>query len=427
MSAKYASSIQIIDAANPWPPRWFATAPIDSNMKRNNLQSIPVINASEQNGKIVFTNAIFRKYPGGQVKGQQAVLMCNRNLELTDTFYKPGLEIDVHDFAVNNKGEKLYFLVCDTIVDIRDFMKDAADSEVSISYEKIQIDNSTNETIFSWNPIEHLGLNAMYQPYCFEKSVINKSVNFEWSHANSLCWDKDGNILYSFKYIGIGKISRADGHTIWRVDRNKQKAGAGSDSLPIFLQHDLNFVKDDKLKSTYTVLSNGDSLNPHCTAYQFTVLEDKEDPHLKIVRSFNSPEIPQTGAGNYDVEANGNYVINYGLYRGDTQSMHVLFDYRAKDDKLWGRYVVLPQAFCYRIHRFTGPVPSRPEIVEKKGVLVAKDESKTGVWYELSGKDLEAVTKVSAARKFKPLHKGYYSLVVKDGIGYVVSKPFKYE
>jgi hypothetical protein len=35
--------------------------------------------------------------------------------------------------------------------------------------------------------------------------------------------DEDGNILYSLKNIGIGKISRADGHIIWQVDRKKQK------------------------------------------------------------------------------------------------------------------------------------------------------------------------------------------------------------
>lgn len=424
--AKYVSSIQIIDAANPWPPRWFATSPVNSVVGKNNERGRPFINVSEQNGKIVFSSAVFKQFPGGHNEMQDAVLMFKLNFELTDTFYKPGLEIDVHDFAINNKGEKLYFLVCDTVVNMRGFIKNASDSLVSISYEKIQIDDNLNKTIFSWSPVESLGIGAMYQPYSYEKSVINKSVNFEWSHGNSLCWDKDGNILYSFKYIGIGKISRVDGHTMWRVDRSNQRATPSSDSLPIFLQHDLEVVKDGKTESTYTVLSNGDSTNPHCAAYQFIVKENNIEPHLKIIKGFNPVEIPQTGGGNYDVDASGNFLINYGLYKGNPPTRHILFDYRDEEDKLLARYTTLPESFCYRIHRVSGVISPRPVVIERNGMLLTKTEIQNATWYELSGKDMQIVTVCSNATRFKPAHMGKYCVAVKQGIGYGVSKVYNY-
>jgi Arylsulfotransferase (ASST) len=423
---KYASSIQIIDAGQPWPPHWYATSPVDKT-EANGKSGRPFINAFQYNGNLVFTNAFLKKFPGGQRQMQDAVLTCNSSFEVTDTFYKPGLEMDVHDFAINNRGEKLYFLVADTLVNMRSFLKGARDSMVAISYEKIQIDDSHNKTIFSWNPVENLGPDAVYQPYCNEKSVINKSLNFEWSHGNSLCFDKDGNILYSYKYIGIGKIDRTDGHLIWHVDRNKLRPTTGSDSLPIFLQHDLNFVNDGKQESTYTVLSNGDSLYRHCAAYQFTVLPGPNGASVKIIKAFTQDDVPETGAGNFEVNANGDYIINYGLYRGDTLPMHILFDYRNPENKLLARYTASPQAFCYRVRTFSNSLPPRPVVVEKNGMLTVKSETKNVTWYELSGKNFEIVTRCSNATRFKPGHHGNYCVAVKQGIGYLVSSLYKYD
>jgi hypothetical protein len=424
---KYASSIQIIDGAKPWPPRWFATAPIDTNLRKSKQHGIPVINAFEQNQEIIFTNAIFKDYGNGNGGMQEAVLMCNRQMELVDTFYRPGQEVDGHDFAINAEGERLYFLSADTVLDMHGFFSNAADSQVLITYEKIQITNKKGEIIFSWNPIERFGLGAMYKPYIYEKSVMNNRVNLGWSHGNSLCWDNDGNILYSYKYIGIGKISRRDGHFMWRVDRNHQKPSPGSDSLPIFLQHDLKAIKGVNNKNIYSVLSNGDSLHPFCAAYRFTIVEDNKEPNLRIVKKFSAPDnIPQTGAGNYDVEEAGNYLINYGIYKGDTSIEHILFEYREKDDNLLARYMVMPLGFCYRVHKMDTWAPPRPKIIVKGAQLSSTDNNIRGTWYHLSGKDLKTVTKVGAGNKYRPLENGYYCLAVKYGIGYAVSEPLNF-
>ena len=366
----YASSMQIVDAGHPWPPRWFTTAPVDVNMREAKEMGLPITNASDQNGKVVFANAIFKKYINGTAGMQQAVLMCNHQLELIDTFFKPGREIDGHDFAINENGEKLYFLSCDTLVDMRGFFGNKSDSMVSVRYERIEIADKKGKAIFRWNPIENFGIEGMYKPYIYEKSVMNNQVNLGWSHGNSLYWDTDGNILYSFKYIGVGKISRTDGHFIWRVDRNNQKPNATSDSLPIFLQHDLKVVKNLNGINTYTVLSNGDSLHPHCTGYQFTISGEGHNAQLKIVKSFTAAgNIPETGAGNYDVQPDGNYLINYGIYKGDTSNNHILFECGDKEDKLLSQYTVVPYGFCYRVHQLSNWRPARPAVTKKKEML----------------------------------------------------------
>ena len=424
---RYASSIQIVDAGNTWPPRWFVTAPVDVNMREAGEMGLPITNASDQNGEVIFANAIFKKYFNGNPGMQQAILMCNHQMELIDTFFKPGREIDGHDFAINENGEKLYFLSCDTFVDMRGFFGNNSDSMVSVRYESIEIADKKGKTIFRWNPIENFGIDGMYKPYIYERSVMNNQVNLGWSHGNSLCWDADGNILYSFKYIGVGKISRTDGHFMWRVDRNNQKPGADSDSLPIFLQHDLKVVKDLNGVNTYTVLSNGDSLHPHCTGYQFTVSGNMHDPHLRIVKSFTATgNIPETGAGNYDVEKNGNYLIHYGIYKGDTVNNHILFEYRDKDNRLLSQYSVMPYGFCYRVHKLDNWQPPRPVIKKKGGALIAANEGTNGAWYKLSGEGLKTVTVAGSGNKLSPVESGFYCLVVPYGIGYAVSTPFKY-
>jgi hypothetical protein len=423
----YASSMQIIDAGNPWPPRWFTTAPVDVNMRQANETGLPITNAAEQHGEITFANAIFKKYINGSAGMQQAYLMCNHAMELVDTFFKPGREIDGHDFALNDSGEKLYFLSCDTLVDMRGFWGNKSDSLVSIRYERIEIADKKGKTIFRWNPIENFGIEGMYKPYIFEKSVMNNVVNLGWSHGNSLRWDLDGNILYSFKYIGIGKLSRADGHFMWRIDRNNQKPYAESDSLPIFLQHDLNVVKHLNGINTYTVLSNGDSLHPHCTGYQFVITGEGGNARLKIIKSFTATgNIPETGAGNYDVQSNGNYLINYGIYKGDTSGNHILFECRDKTDKLLSQYTVMPYGFCYRVHQINNWRPPRPVVRRKNGTLIAANGENNGTWYKLSGRELKTVTVAGAGSKLAAPEDGYYCLAVPYGIGYAVSVPFKY-
>ena len=82
----------------------------------------------------------------------------------------------------------------------------------------------------------------------------------------------------------------------------------------------------------YTVVSNGDDEHPQCFAYRFTVkFDSKGNPIIKLLSTIqNAPKMPNTGGGgNFDKEANGGYLFNYGLFKQDsTLKTRALFEYK---------------------------------------------------------------------------------------------------
>ena len=422
---RYAPAMEIIDADEPWPPRWFALHPSDTASDLSTSRSI-ILNAGVQGDKFLFFTVITL---GGHMNNL-AILMCNRDFQMTDTFCRRGKEIDSHDFRLTGNGDMMYFPVHDTIMDIRKLYKNNVDSAVRLIYETIAIDDSKGKNIFSWNPLVALGIDAVCLPYRYAQGVMAGKNVFDWSHANSIDYDYDGNILYSLKHIGIGKISRADGHLIWHIDRNKQKINAASDAVPIFLQHDFHAVKDEQGNISYTILSNGDDEHPECNAYQFTVNFDKEGlPVVKLIKKMSPVDkVSNSGGGaNLDEEANGNYLMNYGLFKQDTTlKQRPLFEYDDVKSSRREEYTIEPDVFAYRVHRLHDWRPVRPVITEKGGKLIADSKTSAIKWYHLSGTDLHIVEYVGNGEKHAAKEDGYYCVSVKYGIGWSVSRPFKF-
>lgn len=422
---RFLSSVQIVDADKPWPPRWFVTSPLDSFPGISSREATPLINASVQNGKTIFYTSIGAKNSSGILMRELAYLFCDTNLIPVDTFSIPEKEVDSHDFKVAANDNKLYFLGKDTVLNLALAYNNPADTAVILHYELIQIADKTGKLIFNWDPMKTLGVQSTFPAYRELGSVISNRKTLDWSHGNSLNWDFDGNILYSLKHIGIGKISSGDGHVIWRIDRNKLRPTALSDSLPMFLQHDFQPVKKNGDEEIYSGPSNGDEFFPECRAYQFAV---KDSAHYGLIirvkgAAVTEKGMPPSGGGNYDIEPNGNSLVNFGVYGlDDTLNSKTLFEYRGSDNKLMGIYAMPPITMCYKVHRFTNPKPHRPAVKVLNGLLIAPEGLKNYKWYKLSGPELKTVSLASTDPKFKPAEKGFYCLTVKQGIGMAVSK-----
>jgi hypothetical protein len=421
---QYAPGIEIIDAAAPWPPRWFALHPADTAEDLSTSRFI-MLNAAAQSAGLSF----FTVLPNSDGKNNLTIVSCNKKMEITNTFYKAGKEIDSHDFKVSGNGDVMYFLVHDTTMNLTHVYKNRADTAIKVIYESIEITNAGGETVFSWNSFAALGFNAAYLPYRYAPGVMSGGTTFEWSHGNSLEYDTDGNILYSLKNIGIGKLSRTDGHVIWHIDRKKQKANAQSDAIPIYLQHDLQYVKDSAGDESYTVLSNGDDEHKTCEAYQFTVSFDKKGEQVvKLLKKISPVQhISNTGGGgNFDEETNGNYLFNYGLFLQDSAlSERLLFEYKNKKSNTTTEYNIARNNFAYRVHRMAGWRPARPQVTVKNGLL-ATDAKGAVKWYRLSGKDMQTADYISESENITPTPNTYYCAAVKYGIGWSVSPAFQF-
>ena len=429
--ADYPSSLQIVDGAQPWPPRWFATAPFGLDASETSIEPLvkPLIDAAWQGGKMTVHSILTKREKNGQLSSREAIIILDQNLEMVDSFIYPAKGADTHDFRSRPDGEKIFFERCDTILDMSAVFKNHSDSAVKLSYQNIKIVDAGNNTLFLWNPLYHFRLTDMFLPYRYTPGIMNADKSVDWSHGSSLCWDEDGNILYSYKHIGIGKISVADGHIMWQVSRNHQRPNEGSDSIPIFMQHDFKSFKNNNGKTIYTVLSNGDSSRPFTTAYQFTVQDaDKKSPRFQLMRKvIPQPLVPNTGAGgNYDVEPNGDYLINYGAFAGDSAVNRLLFEFRDSHDSLIAQYKVPPRIICYRVHKMNNGHIHRPVVRENNGSLTTDNEGKEHTWYLLTGPEKTTATKVGNGNHFQPIESGDYCVTEAMGAGYAVSLPFSF-
>ena len=425
----YPSSLQIIDGAQPWPPRWFATGPFGIDASETSIEPLvkPLIDAAWQDGKMTVHSVLTKRDKDGQPHSREAIIILGQNMDMVDSFIYPEKGADTHDFRLKPNGEKMYFVRSDTVIDMRAAFKNPADSAVKVSYQDIKIVDARNNTIFLWNPLYHFRLTDMYLPYRYTPGMMNQEKTLDWSHGSSLCWDEDGNILYSYKHIGIGKISREDGHIIWHINRNHQRPNEGSDSIPIFMQHDFKSFKNNKGETIYTVLSNGDSSRALAAAYQFTLhgLGQKSPPFKLVHKVEPKPVVPNTGAGgNYDVEANGDYLINYGAFTGDSTVNRLLFECRDSNDRIIAQFKVPPRIICYRVHKMNNGNISRPLINENHGSLTTDNERREHTWYRLTGADKTSATMVAKGIRFQPLESGVYCVTEAMGVGYAVSLPF---
>ena len=421
----YASGIQIIDADAPWPPRWYALHSSDTSAQ-NKPTMMLMLNAVYDSGHLRFLTLATDHNNTANV----AVLACDKQMQTKDTFFAYHKLIDSHDFLPAADGGMIYFAVHDTVVDIRQAYHDPTEFAVDMLYQTIEIADSKGKSVFSWSPLSALGLDAIYLPYRYTPGVRSGHSSFDWSHGNSLHYDYDGNILYSFRHIGIGKVSRADGHVIWHIDRNKQRINAQSDSLPIFLQHDMQAVRDPRGQISYTVWSNGDSAHPYCQGFQFTVnINDKAEPIVKVLKTISPSEnIPGTGGGgNMDVDIYGDYLLNYGLFTQDsTLSERSLFEYKDVRSGKLGLYQTSPTIFSFRVHTMDGWRPARPVISLMGTQLYTDIKSNTLQWYRLSGAGLKTVKYLKESETFTPTENGFYCVASRLGIGWSVSRPFKY-
>jgi hypothetical protein len=66
-----------------------------------------------------------------------------------------------------------------------------------------------------------------------------------WSHLNSVRFANDGNIIYSYRHIGLGEINVKTGEIMWKLGgKDIEKSISLPDSARYYLQHDFSQGED---------------------------------------------------------------------------------------------------------------------------------------------------------------------------------------
>jgi len=434
---KYCNALQIIDAHEPWPPRWYASTPVYTD-------SLFAIDSANHNWRLYFL--FDPKVDGGyfsffksltltnreseKTSSSSAYIMLNSKMEPVDSVNKSISKghLYFHDFRINTKRERLIDVKIDTTLDFRRTTGDPKDSAVRSKLDIIYIIDSLDHVLFSWNPLEHLNPDV----FEFKESLMQRSFStmdtdlIEWSRLTSAVWDYDGNILYSMRFVGAGKISRADGHVMWHVDFTDIPFLSGKDTVSWYSIHDFNFIGENDSVAIYSLYSLGSDQAPDwAKGVVFEV--NKKTNKIRLVRYiYPKDNYIGEGQGSIDIWDNGDYLLGYGLFpEDDSQKEFRNFMQfgNTEEDTIYANFQLPKFVYTYKVHKLQNwPPPPRPKIVQREGNLIAVGNNlKELTWYKLSGHHKTTVKKVGTGNKIKYEPGVTYCVESKYGIGFSVS------
>jgi len=440
----YSNSLQIIDADQSWPPAWYVATPLYTKEMftkdtANKVVHIDFtikpeigpgyISVGEIMGE-VSTDGNFQN----RVDSLEKFIILNKQMKRVDSirnriFNDAGW---TPDFRKKNGVELLSYTRTMITKDMRSYTGNSGDDSVSQMAVILNVVDNNNRIKFTWNPLDHIDPKL----FRFNESLQNlkqygadNNQSF-WFKFTSINWDEDGGILFSLKDMCIGKISRTDGSVTWQLNCSDGQVNANMDSLRCYSPTDFKFLNSNDTAAFYSFYEKGSDQYPHAGGVIFQ--RDKRTGKLKVLKFYpDKKSYGYCGQGAFDYNPkNGNYLIGYGACEGmDTASDYFqdAFEYGRKDS-LFAVYQVPISNIVNGVHRLDGwPKPPRPTIVDKGTVLEVKGDLSGWTWYKLEGPGYRTVIKVGTGKSIKPEKDGVYCVVAKYGVGYSVSRIYRYE
>jgi len=444
----YVQSIQIIDANEPWPPRWYSSLALVTDEIHQKIKDQGqfmynfIVDAKVEKDVLAFYKIISKqdvKISPLNKPDISGYILLNQKYEAIDTVTAGGHKrrnLFYHDFRLNDKKERIVDLRKDTYLDLRDYTDDEKDSTVHCYVDYILIVDSNDNTVFTWNPIEHLNPELFrFKETLKEKSMATLRTDIsETTRLTSAVFDYDGDIIYSMREIGIGKVSRKDGRLIWQINYTNLPIISGSDTIEWYSPHDINLIAHNATTAYYSIYSDGRKAKPEkgitkkeAEAIIFSM--DKKTFEVKLIKKIKpSEKYVARGHGNIDYDfKTGEYMLGYGNLADpdDGPDFRTAMEY-GRGDSAQGTYQIPKYNTIYKAHKIQNwPRPPRPVIVRNGDLLEATGEMTDWTWYKLSGSNLTTVARAGKGKTIKPEAGATYCVEGKYGIGLAVSKAFK--
>ena len=118
-----------------------------------------------------------------------------------------GLQARFHDLLTEPNGA--YWILCDETRTM-DLTEHGGAALARVTGQAVQHISATGELLFHWSPFDHFLITDV-------DSAFRTGLNVNWTHANSLDLDRDGNVLVSFRNLNeITSIDSRTGDVRWR-------------------------------------------------------------------------------------------------------------------------------------------------------------------------------------------------------------------
>ena len=180
-----------------------------------------------------------------------------------------GLQPRFHDLLTEPNGG--YWILCDETrtMDLTEF---GGAATARVTGQAVQHINASGELLFSWTPFDHFLITDV-------DPAFRTGLNVNWTHANAIDLDHDGNILVSFRNLNeITSISAKTGQVNWRLGGNRNVFALDGSSELFAGQHSVRVLPSGEV----LLLDNvGDSLESRAERWSV-------DPATRVARMSGS-------------------------------------------------------------------------------------------------------------------------------------------
>jgi hypothetical protein len=270
-----------------------------------------------------------------------------------------------------------------------------------------EIDPATGKLLFHWDSLEHVPVEKTYEAF----AGGTPDDPYDYFHINSLAYASDGNLLISSRDTWcIYKVSRQDGHIIWRLNGKDSDFEMGP-GTHFYWQHHVRPHADGIM----TVFDNGALPAEEKQSRALVLHVDETKMKVTLEHAYTHPgqKLLASAMGSCQLLPNGNVFVGWGT--------NPYFSEFAADGKLVLAGEMTPGNPSYRTFAadWTGYPEGKPDLVARKrtsggkATLYASWNGATAVrgWRVLSGRKRSSLAVVGTGHR-----SGFETtMVVQDG------------
>jgi hypothetical protein len=220
-----------------------------------------------------------------------------------------GFELDVHDLQFLPNGHYLLLALETRIRNLTGYHyfgvshTTPGGANAQVTGVVIQEFDENKTLVWEWKGHDHFSFDDVDPLFLLNPNKV------DWTHANAVEPDDDGNILLSCRHFDeITKINRQTGDIIWRLGGKRNQFTSPNDPLDFSGQHDIRRIGNGHI----TLLNNGtNNVPPLARALEFE-LDETSKTATRVWGYSYSNSVYSMAVGSHQALSNGNHLVDFG-------------------------------------------------------------------------------------------------------------------
>ncbi len=223
-----------------------------------------------------------------------------------------GYFTDNHDIRLSSRGTGALLGFDFRIMDLSSL---GLSQSTQVIGNLLQEVDSTGAVLFSWNVFDHFSfadIDSAVVPL-----VTLSPTRIDWTHANALDVDRDGNYLVSFRHLSeVTKIDSRSGAVLWRMGGVRNVFHFDSDTNRFSFQHGVRRLASGNL----LMFDNGNTRTPPFSRAIEYRLDEQAHSAAAVWQYRPTPDLFTFALGFAERLSDGNTLVTFGT-RGVVQEV----------------------------------------------------------------------------------------------------------